>query len=147
VEPLESTFIGARLCHLRQKVRIKKQTHSEKSRGSSCFLSTSRLAPRGGDDNRNSASDPLRAVFFCHSSAETTTTLGFPLRVIVWGASCALHDLRKLCLRASDRPVRIIMRWCAASPITILTTMTIVRHGFSCKCLNRRGGGINARMP
>ncbi len=89
MKPRYYTFIRARFCDLRQDVGIEEQPHSGKSRGSSVCLSILRAAPRKGDASRNSASDPLRAVFFCHSSAETITTLGVPLRVMVCGANWA----------------------------------------------------------
>lgn len=80
VESIQNTFSWAAFRNFRQNIRVEEEPHRDKSRGSSFCRSMSSSAPRRGDPHKNSASDPRRAVFLCHSSAETTTTLGFPLR-------------------------------------------------------------------
>jgi len=66
-------------------LEIEQEVHRVTSRGVSHWRSRSRSAPRSGDASRNSAKVPLRMVLRVHSSAETITALGLPLRVMVWG--------------------------------------------------------------
>src|ERR1700693_5308244 len=89
INPAEYLQVGRRSLHLRQHVGIEQEVHSVTSRGLSRWRSSSRSAPRSGDASRDSARVPLRWVLRAHSSAETITALGLPLRVMVWGPTWA----------------------------------------------------------
>ena len=72
--------------------------------------------------------DDERAVFRSHSSAETTTTLGLPFRVIVCGADCARSitcESRAFAL-ATVQLVSSLTVGCMPVFMTTLTILTIL---------------------
>src|SRR5690606_1166736 len=127
VQPSQDMCVRRGPCYLRQHVGIEQEPHNDKSRGSSRRRSTSRSRSRRGESSRNSANVPLRTVLRSHSSAETTTTLGLPLRVMVWGEVCArsiTSENRALAL-ATVHLISSLGADGIFTSMTILTSMTI----------------------
>src|SRR5215472_606457 len=82
-QPRNDVAVRLRLHPFRNYIGIKQKVHSSMARGPLLVRLTLSPEPRSGDAAKNSARLPARLVLRCHSSADTTTTVCLPLRVMV----------------------------------------------------------------
>jgi len=73
-QPRDNVAVRLRPDPFRHHVGVEQKIHNWRSRGRSLTRSSLSPEPRKGEAAKNSARLPLRLVFRCHSSAETTTT-------------------------------------------------------------------------
>src|SRR5262249_7120377 len=82
-EPIDYAGIWLRPRPFRYNIGIEKEGHSLISRGRSLLRSTASPGPSRGEVPKNAATVPLRLVLRSHSSADTSTAVVRPFRVIV----------------------------------------------------------------
>lgn len=92
-QPRNNAFRRHRLRPFRHHVGVQQIAHTPTSRGRSRARCTFNRDPRSGDAAKNSAKLPIRLDRRSHSSAGTTTTVRFPLRVTICGPSARARSI------------------------------------------------------
>src|SRR6185437_13699758 len=95
-KPPNDAGIGAWLYPFRHDIGVEKEAHKSISRGGSSARSTINPESRSGDAAKNSARLPTRLVLRSHSSAATTTTAVWPLRVMTCGPPVRARSITSL---------------------------------------------------